>query len=234
MYGEFIRKRCSDEFVAETPLLNTLEASRFLAKLPNEQSEDTYKRAKLSKVGVGHLTNEALEKVVIFSARNERHAALRNEILEKVQLRSHLVNLLQLANGSTAFVCQLVDVNIFASNILQLLSNSDSARLHSLNIQCHSFSITADKKKLLEAFCGSYVRKGKVCNIVAYVLQTLFGDDLQASICVVEGSGVACVLLADFCHLYGLVDSFGAENGWPSLLVLTGFPSGRNFLLTII
>ncbi|GJQ13389.1 hypothetical protein GpartN1_g5180.t1 [Galdieria partita] len=231
-----LRKRCSSEPFPVSSWNSNPVVKRELIEddslvVAQECGEWMKKPKVVQSVGTG-LTNENILKVIQHISRGENHLFLRNQVLERLQLTSHLVNLLQLCQGSTTFLCQLIDVNIFSRNIVELLASYDGTHLASLNIQCHHFSVTSDKSKLLNAFCFSYVDKSKPCNIVAYVLQTLLCEDPEASICVVEGSGVACVLLADFCHMYGLSECVGERN-WPALLIVSGFPSGRSLLVPV-
>lgn len=238
-----LRKRCSNELFTIPCCDSRASAERELNKddhpLVEEQYDDEWiKKPKVTQsTACTNLTNESILKAVQQLSRGEAHYLLRQQVLTRLELHSHLVNLLQLCQGSVTFLCQLIDVNIFSKNIIELLANSDGTRLASLNIQCHHFSVTSDKSKLLNAFCFSYVNKNKPCNIVAYVLQTLFCADSEASICVVQGSGVACVLLADFCRMYGLTEFLSNDEGekktWPALLMISAFPSGRTILVPV-
>ncbi|EME32542.1 uncharacterized protein Gasu_03160 [Galdieria sulphuraria] len=231
-----LRKRCSSELFPVSSLNGDPVVEREWKKnnhqVLEEENEEWLKKPKVVQSACANLTNESILKVIQQISRGDNHLFVRNQVLESLQLTAHLVNLLQLCQGSTTFLCQLIDVNIFSKNIIELLSNYEGSQLACLNIQSRYFSVTSDKTKLLNAFCFSYVDKAKPCNIIAYVLQTLFCDDPEASICVVEGSGVACVLLADFCHMYGLTEFVGGRN-WPALLIVSGFPSGRNLLVPV-
>lgn len=237
MQQTVLRKRCCSELFPVSSSAYDSAMEREPCKndplLVDEQCQDWMKKPKVVQSAETNLSNESILKVIQQMSRGENHAYLRSQVLQSLQMTPHLASLLQLCQGSFTFLCQLIDANIYSENIIKLLANSDGTRLASLNIRCHHFSVTSDKSKLLEAFCFSYVSKSKPCNIVAYVLQTLFHDDPEASICVVEGSGVACVLLADFCHMYGFRSDFLAASHWPALLMVSGFPSGRNLLVPV-
>lgn len=119
----------------------------------------------------------------------------------------------------------LVDLNVYAPNIAAVLKDF---AVVDLNMRSHAFCM-GDKNVVASSFINNNKSHTFTCELLKFVITSVFAQENSVSVRVLSGGGVRDVLLADWCRTYKFCTD-PAVNATPNIVIVTA-ESGRSFII---
>lgn len=152
----------------------------------------------------------------------------RRQALERLAVpEAVLAGLFRGLGGDAAALLKIVDLNLFQSNVLQVVREyaERGISMTTLNVRGHSFCM-ADKRAVLANFAAFYGDQRWPCDVATYVANEVFAAEERISISVLSGGGVRDVLIAEWCRMYAVTPGPN-----PPQLIIVNSEAGRVFLI---